>query len=162
MRTFLLATSLILITVGCKTTAPSFNEVAQITKVKNTIDRFYKNINKQHLQDSKKVFAEDTSLIFLGTHDGEFFKGTKAVHNMIENALAFKEKANVTVAIKEQYITIHRSGMVAWFSQVTDWRIDIKGNIIFLKDLRVSGVLEKKKDEWLFVQYHSSLPEKRK
>ena len=39
---------------------------------------------------------------------------------MIKNTLAFKEKANVNVAIKGQHITIHSSDMVAWFSQVTD------------------------------------------
>lgn len=49
-------------------------------------------------------------------------------------------------------------GNVARFSEIMDFSVASKGESINAKGIRIAGVLEKRDGNWVFVQYHFSIP----
>lgn len=66
------------------------------------------------------------------------------------------EDARITVL--DQLITVHPSGMVAWFAEVADWDFKAAGHPVHAAGCRISGVLEKRNGRWVLIQFHGSMP----
>jgi ketosteroid isomerase-like protein len=56
-------------------------------------------------------------------------------------------------------VFISETGDVAWFSDITNWKFKIRDNSIKLNNVRITGVLEKRKGRWKIVQVHASAPQ---
>ena len=59
---------------------------------------------------------------------------------------------------REETFQLHSRGGVAWFSTVFDIEISVGGERAILEGLRTTGVLEKRNDDWVIVQAHTSVP----
>jgi hypothetical protein len=59
---------------------------------------------------------------------------------------------------KNLRITFSKSGTVAWYSSDLDDCYEWKGNPDCLKNVKQTGVLEKRKGKWVHVQMHGSYP----
>lgn len=75
---------------------------------------------------------------------------------------AWADHDHEVIKTKSQTIRVHDSGQVAWWTEVFDFSFDNKGVHMELKDVRTTGVLEKRKGQWKVVQLHSSFPAPRK
>ncbi len=99
------------------------------------------------------------------THNEDFFtfypdsKNTVIGWNMFEKFLdAWMDPRNVAkgFSIREARITVSHSGDVAWFSAIVDDAGEYKGKPWTSKDVRWTGVLEKRSGAWKIVQQHMS------
>lgn len=70
----------------------------------------------------------------------------------------FEAFSDSKISVSNQVINVNSSGQVAWFSEVMDWSMQTQGQQVDLKGLRLTGVLEKRKNQWLLVQMHFSVP----
>jgi ketosteroid isomerase-like protein len=99
------------------------------------------------------------------THDEDFFtfypdsKNTVIGWRMFEKFLdAWMDPRNVAkgFSIRDARITVSRSGDVAWFSAIVDDSGEYDGKPWASKDVRWTGVLEKRGGAWRIVQQHMS------
>ncbi len=60
--------------------------------------------------------------------------------------------------IRDLRINLSRSGDVAWFTAALDDLSEWDGKPAGARDIRWTGVLEKRDGKWVFVQMHGSLP----
>jgi len=95
-------------------------------------------------------------MVNYGTDVAEYFVGWKALKETLEKMLPSIESINISV--KDQVIKVHPSGNMAWFSQVWDWDMVVGGQPVHSEGQRLTGVLEKRNGNWVFVQFHNSVP----
>lgn len=125
-------------------------------EVKSVIDQFTQVWETKDLELLSKIMAHDTDMVNFGTDAVEKFVGWIQFKEAVEKMLSDLE--NVKIIIREQHIKAHSSENVAWFSQIWDWEMIIKGELVHSEGQRFTGVLEKRDDNWVFVQFHNSVP----
>ena len=103
-----------------------------------------------------KVMAHDADRISIGTDENEYFEGWETV--LARFRLQFGRLEKTSVTIKRREIKIHKSGKVAWFSQIWDMDTVANGTHNLDNGMRLTGVLEKRGNDWKIVQYHNSAP----
>jgi hypothetical protein len=103
-----------------------------------------------------KITAHDTDMVSFGTDAAERFVGWEQGKESLQNAFASIE--NSKISIKDQVVKVHQSGEVAWFSEIIDWDLLAQGQPVKLQGIRLTGVLEKRNGNWIFVQRHASVP----
>jgi len=59
---------------------------------------------------------------------------------------------------RERVIKVHKSGEVAWWSELLDMRGKAQGQPFAMEGLRITGVCEKRDGNWVVVQWHLSVP----
>ncbi len=91
-----------------------------------------------------------------GTSAGERIVGWNALKEMMQKQFETTETTNISIS--DQVIKLHDSGKVAWFSEIMDWEIVAGDQQVKLEGLRVTGVLEKREGNWVYVQLHYSIP----
>lgn len=95
-------------------------------------------------------------MVNYGTDASEHFIGWEGFKQAVEKMLPSFEK--IKIAVHDQVIQVHTSGNVAWFSQIWDWDMVIEGKPASSHGCRFTGVLEKRSDRWVIVQFHNSVP----
>ena len=88
----------------------------------------------------------------IGTEPGEFVEGG-------ENAIAYYQQhaaSTTDFTIQFEHLDVQERGDVAWFYTRQIWRLRWKGVYEELA-MRMTGVLERERGEWKFVQIHASL-----
>lgn len=75
------------------------------------------------------------------------------------NGYSFCKNTNITKQNRSNRLC--RSGDVAWYSAILEDLGEWDGKPIVSKDIRWTGVLEKRERKWVIVQMHASLPVKR-
>jgi uncharacterized protein (TIGR02246 family) len=136
--------------------APAVDLVSERASVKAVVDRFPEIMEAEDLELLAQTFANDPNLMVFGTDAAERWIGYDALLESIQIQFASYEETDVTV--RDQMITVHPSGEVAWFSEVMDWTVIAGGEEVALEGLRFTGVLEKRQGSWMFIQGHASVP----
>ena len=103
-----------------------------------------------------RIIAHDADMVNYGTDAAEHFVGWEALQKAVEEM--FPAFENIKITVKDQVIKVHSSGTVAWFSQVWDWDLVAEGQPVSAPGCRFTGVLEKRNNSWVFVQFHNSVP----
>jgi len=103
-----------------------------------------------------RIMAHDADMVNYGSDAAEHFVGWEALKESLERMLPSLE--NIKITVRNQVIKVHPSGNLAWFSQVWDWDLVIEGQPVHSAGQRLTGVLEKRNDNWVFVQFHNSVP----
>ena len=125
-------------------------------KVKSVVDQFEQFWETEDMELFSRIMAHDADMVNSGTDAAEYFVGWEALKESVEKMLPSLENTRLTV--KDQIIKVHPSGNVAWFSEVADWDLVVEGKPVRSEGQRLTGVLEKRDGNWVFVQFHNSVP----
>ena len=106
------------------------------------------------LQES--TMAHDDDLFIYWTNSDVTVAGWNQYVKLFDTWMDPRFKATVT-EIRDLRINISRSGDVAWFSAILDDLGEWDGKPVGDRNIRWTGVLEKRKGRWLFVQMHGSV-----
>ncbi len=142
-----------LITAGCTQTVDIESEKA---KVKTVVDNFEQVWETEDMELFSGIMAKDADMVNYGTDTAEHFVGWEELKKAVEKM--FPSFENIKLTVKDQVIKVHPSGKVAWFSEVVDWDLVAEGEPVRIEGCRFTGVLEKRNDNWVFVQFHNSVP----
>ena len=129
---------------------------AETAAVKAVVDQFAQVWETEDMALFSKIIAHDAGLVFYGTDAAEHFVGWPALQEASEEMFTAFENTKITV--RDQVIDVHPSGTVAWFSQEWDWDLVAEGQPVSAPGGRFTGVLEKRNGDWMFVQFHNSVP----
>ena len=103
-----------------------------------------------------KIMAHDSDMVNYGSDASEYFVGWEEFKGALVKMLPSLQESKITV--KDQVIKICSAGDVAWFSESWDWNLKVDGNPVQINGQRLTGVLEKQNNNWVFVQFHNSVP----
>ncbi len=138
--------------VGPDETAARQAEKAAITK--NIRDSICWALNKDRaLQES--TMAHDEDLFIYWTHSEPVIAGWSQYVKLFDTWMDQRFKATVT-EIRDLKVEISRSGDVAWFSAMLDDLNEWNGKQTGARDIRWTGVLEKRGGRRVIVQEHGS------
>ena len=129
---------------------------AEKAKVKSVVDQFTQVWETEDMELFSRIMAHDTDMINYGSDAPELFVGWEPLKEAVRKMLPSFE--NVKITVKDQVIKVHPSGKVAWFSQIWDWDLVVEGKPVHSEGQRLTGVLEKRNSNWVFVQFHNSVP----
>jgi len=71
----------------------------------------------------------------------------------------FKAFDKAKINSKNMNVYLSQNNNVAWFADVSDWTLIVENDTIEMKDIRITGVLEKRNNVWKIVQIHASVPQ---
>jgi hypothetical protein len=106
------------------------------------------------LQES--TMAHDEDLVIFWTNSDTTVFGWNRYVKLFDIWMDPRFKATLT-EIRDLRINLSRSGDVAWFSATLDDLSEWDGKPRGARDIRWTGVLEKREGKWVFVQMHGSL-----
>jgi len=129
---------------------------AEKSKVKEVVDQFEQVWEQEDMELFSRIIAHDPGSVFYGTDAAEHFVGWDVLKKAAETM--FPAFENIKITVRDQVIKVHSSGNVAWFSQIWDWDLIAEGQPVSVPDCRFTGVLEKRNNNWVFVQFHNSVP----
>jgi len=124
--------------------------------VKKVVDQFTQIWETMDLDLFLNTIAQDTDMVNFGTDAAERWVGFENLKEAVSQQFAVFDEGKVD--IRDQVIKISDTGVTAWFSEITDWYLVVQGEAVSMKDCRITGILEKRDDNWVIVQFHTSLP----
>ena len=129
---------------------------AEKAAVKTLLDKMVEFLEKEDIKIAERILAKDTDMIHFGTDAAERLVGYEALIKSMERQNAAVEESKIT--IRDQEIRVHKSGTVAWYSEIMDFKGKSQGQPFEMEGMRQTGILEKRDDNWVFVQTHTSVP----
>jgi hypothetical protein len=129
---------------------------AEKAKVKAVVDQFEQLWETEDMELCSRIIAHDADMVNYGTDAAERFVGWEALKESIQQQ--FEAYDNIQFSASAQALKVHDSGKVAWFSELADFDLVAQGQPVSLKGARITGVLEKRNGNWVFVQFHASVP----
>jgi len=129
---------------------------AEEASVKDFLDQFKQAFSSMDLELFSKLIAQDDDLIFIGTDAAEYWIGWEPVKEAIKDIDEAVD--SVEILVDKQTIVVHKSGEVAWFSEVFTQKTVVQEETLTHEGLRWTGVLEKRNGNWILVQLHGSQP----
>jgi ketosteroid isomerase-like protein len=127
-------------------------ERAVVSKVIHDSIRWALNKDRA-LQES--TMAHDEDLYVLWTSSNSAVSGWARYVKQFDTWMDPRFKATVT-EVRDLQIHFARSGNVAWYSATLDDLGEWDGKPVGARDIRWTGVLEKRKGKWVIVQMHGS------
>jgi ketosteroid isomerase-like protein len=106
------------------------------------------------LQESTMAHDEDLAIFWTDSDTTVF--GWNQYVKLFDIWMDPRFKATLT-EIRDLRLNVSRSGDVAWFSATLDDLSEWDGMPKGARDIRWTGVLEKREGRWVFVQMHGSL-----
>ncbi len=101
-------------------------------------------------------FAHDADLFWFTPRDDGTIRGFKAFADEVEGFFMRDDFKAVRYEIRELRINLSRSGDVAWYHGRLDDFNEWKGQPANWENVRWTGVLEKRGQDWVIVQMHFS------
>ena len=144
--------SLLWLTCSCTHKIDGKTEKLEVQK---TIEKLYKSFEEKDIDLMSEVMAHDESMLSFGTGISDVHKSwMEWKQNHIAQFKAF-DKAKINS--KNLNVYLSQTGNVAWFADQDDWEIVIQTDTIQMRDIRITGVLEKRDNVWKIVQIHASV-----
>ncbi len=100
--------------------------------------------------------AHDEDLFIVWTTAGSKVEGWREYVKLFDTWMDPRFKATVT-EVRDLRIHLSRSGDVAWYSATLDDLGEWDGKPTGARDIRWTGVLEKRDGKWVIVQMHGSV-----
>ena len=137
--------------------APPVDLVAEKAAVAVVVDQFAEVWANEDMNLLSQIFSHGPDLFRFGTDEAEVWVGYEALAASLETQFAAYEDTEVTS--EDQRVTVHSSGEVAWFSEIANWHVTAEGERFENDGMHVTGVLEKRDGNWVFVQINVSVPD---
>ncbi len=106
------------------------------------------------LQES--TMAHDEDLFVVWTDSTSAVSGWSQYVKLFDTWMDSRFKATLT-KVRDLSIHLSRSGDVAWYSATLDDLAEWDGRPVGARDIRWTGVLEKRRGRWVIVQMHGSV-----
>jgi len=123
------------------------------TAVMTVMNQFAEAFGKRNLVASLALLAPDPDVVFIGTGGDEKRIGLGDIKALFQRDFAQFEDASLKLACP----SVSAAGSVAWVIADLILRAKTSGREISLQ-ARSTAVLEQRRDRWLIVQLHASLP----
>jgi len=107
------------------------------------------------------TFVPDSTLFIFSPDSASTLTGIKAIHDLADHVWMTDRFKALECNIRDLRIQFSQHGDVAWYSCYLDDISTLDGKLAGWRNVRWTGVLEKKQGEWLIVQMHFSFPEER-
>ncbi len=146
----------IIIQLGFTGCVQKADVAAELPNVKVVVDGFEQFWESEDMDLLSKIIAHDADMVNYGSDASEIFKGWDEFKAAVDQMLPAFE--NTQISVRDQNIKIHPSGEVAWFTEIWDWDLIYSGQSAQIPNQRLTGVLEKRNGDWVFVQFHNSVP----
>jgi ketosteroid isomerase-like protein len=121
--------------------------------VMSVLGRFIKAYHDKDLAGILKLFAPDQDVVFYGNGEDEKSIGIAGIREQAEHDWS----QSATVSLKIKWSSVSSVESVAWIAADIEINADI-GGMEMSMPARLTAVLEKRAGEWLFMQWHTSLP----
>ena len=108
---------------------------------------------RRDLNELLSVFAPDADVVLFGTGRDERRMGSSEIQAQAKRDWAQSEGGN----FRWKWHSVSAAGPVAWLAAEGTFQTKVGGHDTNLP-IRLTGVLEKRGDKWLFVQSHASVP----
>ncbi len=128
-------------------------DVKTEAEVMTTLNRFIKAYQDKDLAGILKLFAPDPDVVFYGNGEDEKSIGIVGIREQAEHD--WSQSAAVSLEIK--WSSVSSAGAVAWLAADIEIHAGV-GGIEMRLPARLTAVLEKRAGEWLFMQWHASVP----
>ncbi len=135
---------------------PVVDVEAEKVRVKSTLDDWVQSFETENMELFSKVMSHDPDMVVMGTDTAEYFIGWEAFKESQQRWFGIADSMDFSV--RNQAIKVHNSGEVAWASQLLDAKVVSQGEEFAYEGVRMTLVLEKRNDNWIIVQLHSSVP----
>lgn len=147
---------LLLLVIGlAPAVAPAASGDPDRVAVKAVVDDWVQVFENHDMALFTQIVAHDPDMVNFGTDPEEHFVGWNALNEFIGKALQSVQDAKL--AVSEQVITLRPAAHLAWVTELVVWDYVYHGKPVH-QNCRFSGVLEKRKGRWVFVQFHNSVP----
>jgi hypothetical protein len=136
--------------------APPDREKEKAVIAKVIRDSIYWALDKNRaLQES--TMAHDDDLFIYWTNSDSVVAGWKQYVRLFDRWMDPRFKATFT-EVRDLRVNLSRSEDVAWFSAMLDDLTEWDGKPEGARNIRWTGVLEKRRGNWVIVQEHGSVP----
>jgi ketosteroid isomerase-like protein len=119
--------------------------------VYKAIDDLLAHIADGRHAESVAAFSEDSDAAIYGSETGEAFVGPRAIRSFFADLYARPYRVIFTLPER----TVSASGTVAWFTGEGTYRLSTGGDEM---PYRLSGVLERRRERWLWQLFSGSEP----
>jgi ketosteroid isomerase-like protein len=120
--------------------------------VRGVLERFFRLVSTRSMQVLAE-FAPGDDVLLVGSDAGEIATGPQELEEFFTRIFA----RSSTFSWKSRHIKVSRAGDIAWF--FADGQMIVKSAEGQERGpYRISGVLERLGDQWLWRQYHGSEP----
>lgn len=156
-RSLLLVVASALVIGGTAGTVPAQDRESDQATIARVIgDSIRWALNKDRaLQESTMAHDEDLFVVWTGPQPA--VHGWNRYVKLFDTWMDPRFKATVT-EIRDLRIHLSRSGDVAWYSASLDDLGEWDGKPVGARNIRWTGVLEKRDGKWVIVQMHGSVP----
>lgn len=129
------------------------DHISEEKKIKSILENWMVDVENNNLEGVEKIF-ENNELFMVWQTSNEIKRWEDYKQHLLD---IFPNTTQRSIPVTKQIIKLSRSGDVAWFFLIADY-ISTKtdGTKTSIKDMRVSGVLERIDGRWLIVHFHSS------
>jgi len=153
-KSLFIALPILCLLLSCTDKVDSETEKSNVIEVVNGL---YQSFEDKDIDLMSEVMAHDQSMLSFGT-------GISDLHNSwaewIKNHIVqFKAFDKAKINSKNMNVYLSQNSNVAWFADVSDWTLIVENDTIEMKDIRITGVLEKRNNVWKIVQIHASVPQ---
>ncbi len=129
---------------------------AEKAKVKSVIDKMMTGMETKDMDLFSSIFSHEKDMVNFGTDAAERWVGWEILEESLRKQFESYENSKITVS--NEVIKVNKSAAAAWFSIIIDWNLTAKGETVSINGMRMTGVLEKRDNNWVFVQFHASVP----
>jgi hypothetical protein len=107
------------------------------------------------------TFVPDSTLFIFSPDSASTLTGIKAIHDLADQVWLTDRFKALECNIRDLRIQFSQHGDVAWYSCYLDDICEWDGKKAGWRNVRWTGVLEKRQGKWLIMQMHFSFPEER-
>jgi hypothetical protein len=129
---------------------------AEKARIRSTLERLNQALQSRNIEDVSKCFAQDEEILFIGPDLNEKALGWESLKSVLEKQ--FKSIRNLEMVAKDLEIHFNSSVDYASYIRVMDIAFVSQMLPFAVKDVRETGLLKRKNNEWVIVQQHTSAP----
>jgi ketosteroid isomerase-like protein len=122
-------------------------------EVMNMLNRYAQAYADKDIDTMMNLFLDDPDIVAIGTGIDEWVHGYNELKEGFKRDFAQADN----IKIKFENVTIQAADDVSWLSALMTMYATVSGKEVLLSG-RLSMVLEKKENKWLFTHLHFSLP----
>ena len=153
-KSLFIALPILCLLLSCTDKVDSETEKSNVIEVVNGL---YQSFEDKDIDLMSEVMAHDQSMLSFGT-------GISDLHNSWaewrkNHIVQFKAFDKAKINSRNMNVYLSQNSNVAWFADVSDWTLIVENDTIEMKDIRITGVLEKRNNVWKIVQIHASVPQ---
>ena len=153
-KSLFIALPILCLLLSCTDKVDSDTEKSNVIEVVNGL---YQSFEDKDIDLMSEVMAHDQSMLSFGT-------GISDLHNSWaewrkNHIVQFKAFDKAKINSRNMNVYLSQNSNVAWFADVSDWTLIVENDTIEMKDIRITGVLEKRNNVWKIVQIHASVPQ---